>query len=381
MNEDLLERVRGRLAATGVPPDEVTVARAVHEVGAVVGADDMLGLARRLRDDMVGAGPLQPLLDDPAVTDVVVNGSRGVFVDRGSGLEPHPVAFADPGQVRALAVRLAAAAGRRLDDAVPWVDAALPDGTRVHAVIPPIAPDGPLISLRVLHRRAWTLADLVEAGTVPAAMVATVCAVVERRVSFLVTGGTGVGKTTVLSALLSLAEPGERIVMVEDTAELRPRHAHAVRLLARAANVEGAGAVGLDDLVRQALRMRPDRLVVGEVRGREVVDLLAALNTGHDGGCGTVHANRSTDVPARLEALGLAAGLDRVAVHSMAAAGVHVVLHLVRRAGGRRLAEVAVVGSAGGLLTVSPALVCSQDGAVREGPGADALADLLAGAR
>lgn len=379
MNDLLLEQVRDRLVRAGSPPSETAVARAVRDVGAVMGPDSVLGLARRLRDDLVGTGPLEPLLADPRVSDVVVNGPHQVLVDRGRGLEPTDVRFGDAEEVRRLAVRLAGAVGRRLDDAVPWVDAALPDGTRLHAVLPPIAPDGPLISLRVLGHRTPDLDDLVATGSVPESLLATLRQVIERRLSFLVTGGTGVGKTTVLGALLSLVDPRERVVLVEDTRELQPRHPHAVSLVTRAANVEGAGAVGLDDLVRQALRMRPDRLVVGEVRGREVVDLLAALNTGHEGGCGTIHANASRDVPARLEALGLAAGLDRAAVHSQAAAGLHLVLHLTRTRGRRRLSEVAVLTRRGAEVGVEPALVVDPDATVRPGPAADRLSALVQG--
>lgn len=378
MSDGLLEQVRGRLAVAGEPPTEAAVARAVLETGTVLGPDAVLGLASRLRDDLVGAGPLEAVLADPTVTDVVVNGPEDVFVDRGAGLERLDVRFPDGGSVRRLAVRLATAAGRRLDDAVPWVDAALPDGTRLHAVLPPIAADGALISLRVLGRSVPTLADLVASGTVSEALLPTVRAIVERRLSFLVTGGTGVGKTTVLAALLSLVPERERIVLVEDTRELHPRHPHVVRLLARAANVEGAGAVGLDDLVRQALRMRPDRLVVGEVRGAEVVDLLAALNTGHDGGCGTVHANASRDVPARLEALGVAAGLNRAAVHSQAAAGLDLVLHLTRAEGRRRLSEIGEVIRGGSGVEVRSAVVCDRTGTVQPGPAFESLESALA---
>jgi pilus assembly protein CpaF len=269
VNDPLLEQVRDRLVRAGTPPSETAVARAVRDVGAVMGPESVLGLARRLRDDLVGTGPLEPLLADPAVSDVVVNGPHQVFVDRGAGLEPADVRFGDAEEVRRLAVRLAGAVGRRLDDAVPWVDAALPDGTRLHAVLPPIAPDGPLLSLRVLGHRSPDLDDLVASGSLPESVLRTLRQVMAARLSFLVTGGTGVGKTTVLGALLSLVDQRERLVLVEDTRELQPRHPHAVRLVTRSPNVEGAGSVGLDDLVRQALRMRPDRLVVGEVRGRE----------------------------------------------------------------------------------------------------------------
>jgi pilus assembly protein CpaF len=378
VTDTLLDEVRARLVGRGTPPTEASVAQAVRDSGAVLAPHGVLALARRLRDEMAGTGPLEALLADPAVTDVVVNGPGEVFIDRGSGLERCVgVRFADADEVRRLAVRLAAATGRRLDDAVPWVDASLPDGTRLHAVLPPLAPDGPLLSLRVLARRRVTLDDLVSSGAIAARALDLLTAVMRRRLSLLVTGGTGVGKTTVLAALLSLVDPIERIVLVEDTAELAPEHPHVVRLVSRAANVEGAGAVGLDVLVRQSLRMRPDRIVVGEVRGAEVVELLAALNTGHDGCCGTVHANTSADLPARLEALGLAGGLTRDAVHSQVAAGLHVVVHLDRAGGRRRLSEVSVVAREGASVAVVPALVVAPDGQVSDGPAAGRLARSL----
>lgn len=378
MTDALQDEVIARLVGRGAPPTEASVAQAVRDAGAVLGPHGVLALARRLRDEMAGTGPLEALLADPTVTDVLVNGPNEVYVERGSGLQRCAgVSFADAEEVRRLAVRLAAATGRRLDDAVPWVDASLPDGTRLHAVLPPLAPDGPLLSLRVLARRRMSLDALVASGAIAARALDLLTHVMRRRLSLLVTGGTGVGKTTVLAALLSLVEPSERIVLVEDTAELAPEHPHAVRLVSRAANVEGAGAVGLDVLVRQSLRMRPDRIVVGEVRGPEVVELLAALNTGHEGGCGTVHANTSADLPARLEALGLAAGLTRDAVHSQVAAGLRVVVHLDRADGRRRLSEVSVVSRQGASVEVVPALLVAADGEATDGPGADRLARML----
>jgi pilus assembly protein CpaF len=279
-------------------------------------------------------------------------------VDRGRGLELTEVTFADAASVRRLAQRLAAVAERRLDDARPWVDARLPDGTRMHAVIPPVAVGSTCLSLRVVRPRAFSVEELVAAGTVPPGGDRLLRALVEARLSFLISGGTGSGKTTLLSSLLGMVGERERIVLAEDSAELRPEHPHVVRLESRAANQEGAGRVTLRDLVRQALRMRPDRLVVGEVRGAEVTELLAALNTGHEGGCGTVHANAAADVPARLEALGTAAGLDRAALHSQLAAALSVVIHLVRdRAGRRRVAEIRVLQrDAAGLVVTVPAL-------------------------
>jgi pilus assembly protein CpaF len=349
----LLDRVRARLALEHGPPTRAGVAALVREeAGGLLGDGDVLLAVRDAVDELAGAGPLEPLLRAPGVTDVLVNGPEQVWVDRGGGLEPAPVRFADDDAVRRLAVRLAAAAGRRLDDAAPWADVGLPDGTRLHAVLPPVSGSGTCLSLRVLRRCAHSLDDLASLGTLPGESAALVRAVVAGRLAFLVTGGTGSGKTTLLSALLGAADPADRIVLCEDAPELTPAHPHVVRLLTRPPNVEGVGQVTLRDLVRQALRMRPDRLVVGEVRGAEVTDLLAALNTGHDGGCGTLHANRPAEVPARLEALGVAAGLDRAAVHSQAAAALAVVVHLRRTGQGRRVAEVGVLRRAGDLVVV-----------------------------
>ncbi len=309
-------------------------------------------------------GPLQPLVDDPAVTDVLVNGGDGVWVDRGQGPERVPLDLGGEPAVRALAVRLAASAGRRLDEGRPWVDARLPDGVRLHAVVPPVAPAGTHLSLRVLRPGRFDLAALDAAGSVPPGWRPVLEALVASRAAFLVTGGTGAGKTTLLAALLSLVPPRERLVLVEDVGELRPRHPHVVRLEARHANVEGRGEVSLAELTRQALRMRPDRLVVGECRGPEVRDLLAALNTGHAGGCATVHANAAAEVPARLEALGSTAGMSAASVAAQAAAAFDVVVHVRREGGRRHLAELAVVRrDATGALGVEPAAAWSGTGA------------------
>jgi pilus assembly protein CpaF len=350
----LVERVRARLANGAGTPSPVAVAALVREeAGGLLGDRALLTAVRAATDELAGAGVLEPLLRTPGVTDVLVNGPDQVWIDRGGGLEPVAVRFPDEAAVRRLAVRLAAAAGRRLDDAAPWVDAGLPDGTRLHAVLPPVSGSGTCLSLRVLRRAALSAADLAARGAFPGAAAALLTALIRSRVAFLVTGGTGTGKTTVLSALLGLVDPGERLVLCEDAPELAPAHPHVVRLLTRPANIEAAGAVSLRDLVRQALRMRPDRLVVGEVRGAEVVDLLAALNTGHDGGSGTLHVNRAADLPARLEALGEAAGLGRAAVHSQAAAALAVVVHLRRSTAGRHVAELGVVRRGGELIEVA----------------------------
>lgn len=364
MSAEMLEAVRCRLARDGAEPTPARVAAALREEGRLLGDAEVLGVVTALRSELVGSGPLEPLLAEPEVTDVLVTAPDEVWVDRGRGLERTTVRFADAAAVRRLARRLAAVAGRRLDDARPWVDARLPDGTRLHAVLPPVAVGSTCLSLRVLRPRAFSLAELAAAGTVPPGGERLLRALLDARLSFLITGGTGSGKTTLLSALLGLVGPRERIVLAEDSAELRPDHPHVVRLETRPVNQEGAGLVTLRDLVRQALRMRPDRLVVGEVRGEEVTDLLAALNTGHEGGCGTVHANAASEVPARLEALGAVAGLDRMALHSQLAAALKVVIHLVRdRDGRRRIAHVHVLQrDRDGLVVTVPALVWGAHG-------------------
>jgi pilus assembly protein CpaF len=371
----LLDRVRARLALEQQPPSRAGVAALVREEAGLLGDDDVLRAVRDAVDELAGAGPLEPLLRTPGVTDVLVNGPGQVWIDRGNGLERTEVSFPDDEAVRRLAVRLAAAAGRRLDDASPWVDVGLPDGTRLHAVLPPVSSTGTCLSLRVLRRSVHSMSDLAALGTLPGGSEPLLRALVRRRHAFLVTGGTGSGKTTLLSALLGEVDPAERMVVCEDATELNPAHPHVVRLLTRPANVEGAGQVTLRDLVRQALRMRPDRLVVGEVRGPEMTDLLAALNTGHDGGCGTLHANRPAEVPARLEALGMAAGLSRDAVHSQLAAALAVVVHVRRMPAGRRVEELGVVRRSGEFVVVEPGW--RADG--RACPARDRLTALLGG--
>lgn len=333
----LVDRVRSRLLSTGGDATPGRVAAALRDEGLVLGDDAVLDLVRMLRQELVGLGPLEPLVLDPTTTDVLVNAPDAVWVDRGRGLERVDVRLGTEADVRRLAQRLAATAGRRLDDAAPHVDAQLPGGVRFHAVLAPVAVDSTVISLRVPSRQALTLEAMVQRGTMDDETAGLLRDMVRARLAFLVSGGTGSGKTTLLSALLGAVPHTDRIVVVEDSTELAPAHPHVVRLQSRLANVEGSGAVSSRDLVRQALRMRPDRLIVGEVRGAEVVDLLAAMNTGHEGGAGTVHANAAEDVPARLEALGLMAGLDRPALHALLGAGVDAVMHLGRRPTGQRV--------------------------------------------
>ncbi len=374
MREAEIDAVRDHLARRGLLPGPVEVADALRALGLLASDTSVRATVARLRQDSTGAGILQPLLELPGVTDVLVNSPDEVYLDRGSGLEPAGVRFADDAEVRRLATRLAASVGRRLDDGSPFVDARLPEGVRVHAVLDCVAESGTCLSLRIPNRRRFTLADWVVRGSMTTQAAELLAGLVAQRCAFLVSGGTGSGKTTLLATLLGLVPPAERIVIAEDSRELNPDHPHCVRMEARPPNTEGRGAITLTELVRQSLRMRPDRLVVGEVRGAELADLLSAMNTGHEGGCGTVHANSAGDVPARLEALGALAGLGRDALHAQLASAIRVLVHVTRAADGRRrLAEISLLAAdAQGHCRTIPALTFTDDG-VEEGRGAEEL--------
>jgi pilus assembly protein CpaF len=349
MTGSLIDRVRERLAVEQAPLHPTVVADAIRaESGGLLGDTEVLAGMRILQTELTGAGILDPLLRLEGTTDVLVTGPDAVWVDDGNGLRRTQIRFPDEHAVRRLAQRLALAAGRRLDDSAPWVDGQLrclgEDLVRLHAVLPPVAAAGTCISLRVLRPARQDLSALIGTGAIAGPAAELLGRIIDARLAFLICGGTGSGKTTLLSAALGAVAVGERIVCVEDAPELAPRHPHVVNLLARGANIEGVGQVTVRDLVRQALRMRPDRIVVGEVRGAEVIDLLTALNTGHDGGAGTVHANSPAEIPARLEALAGLGGLDRAALHSQLAAAVQAVLHVGRDSTGRRrLTEIAVL--------------------------------------
>jgi pilus assembly protein CpaF len=379
--EDMvLDLVRDRLAGLGRQYTPVDVATAMRAEGLVVSDSAVLDIVESLRRHSVGAGPLEQLLHQPGVTDVLVNGADQVFVDRGAGLELTGVRFRCEGDVRRLAQRLAASVGRRLDDAMPFVDARLADGSRVHAVLGTLASPGTCISLRVPAHRSFSLQDCVASGSVTPGAAQLLSRMIEAKLAFLISGGTGSGKTTLLAALLALVPPEERIVIVEDSRELAPHHPHVVRIEGRPANTELAGAITLTDLVRQSLRMRPDRLVVGEVRGAEICDLLTAMNTGHEGGCGTVHANSTADIPARLEALASLGGLPRSALHAQLASALDAMLHIARDDSGmRRVAEISIFvrepGS--GLVHSECAVHFRPDGGTALGAGSRQLERML----
>jgi pilus assembly protein CpaF len=296
------------------------------------------------RRELPDFGPLSDAVGLPGVTDVFMNGPGSLWFDRGGGLERGRDPGVDEAELRQLAVRLIALGGRHIDETSPCVDVRLAGGIRVHVVLPPVSTRGTLVSIRLPPVTAFDLDGLSALGFFADGARASVQALVDARTNLLISGAGGSGKTAFLSALLGAAPPTDRIVAIEDVAELRPSHPHFISLEARQANLEGAGEVGLARLLREALRMRPDRLVLGECRGAEVRELLSAMNTGHDGGAGTLHANSLDDVPARLEALGALAGLAPDALARQAVSAIGAVLHVERSGGVRRLARMGMLG-------------------------------------
>lgn len=373
--EDVIRDGRG--------PDDALIGQLADAV-LELGAEGAAAAGTELRERVLGFGPLERFVDQPGVTDILVNGDGSVWLDSGDGLGRTDVTLSPP-DARALATRLSGRARRRLDEAQPWVDAVLPGGVRLHAILPPLAEGGTHLSLRIPRAQPVGVDGLQALGSVNAEMARVLRGIVSSRASLLVVGGTGAGKTTVLGALLSECSPGERLVVVEDVRELAPEHPHVVRLQGRAPNVEGAGSVTLVDLVRQALRMRPDRLVVGEVRGAEVRELLAALNTGHEGGAGTLHANGPSETPARLEALGALAGLGREAVHAQLRGALQVVIDVARVTGRRHVRSIGVTRWSGDEVVIDTALTARPmtgrpgDFVVTRGPGWSRLVDLIDG--
>ena len=333
-----------------------------------------------------GLGPLEPLLADPAVDEVMVNGGGRVYVERDGRLEPADASFAGTAELMHAIERILAPLGRRVDEASPLCDARLPDGSRVNVVIPPLAVDGPCLTIRRFRRGGFSLADLVSSGTLPEPLADHLAAAVERRATILVSGGTGCGKTTTLGALSGAIPAEERIVTIEDAAELRLRQPHVVRLEARPPNVEGRGEVTIRQLVRNALRMRPDRIVVGEVRGAEALDMLMALNTGHDGSLSTVHANSPEEALRRIEVLALMAGvgLPHAAVREQVADAFDLVVHQARRPGGERrvtsVAEVVRVPAARARASCSSFAASAPSGASPRARERPALLAFAAGA-
>jgi pilus assembly protein CpaF len=351
LRERLVERARETADAA---PVEDQVRELVAAEAAPLPEPERARLAERVLRLATGLGPLEPLLADPAVDEVMVNGGGCVYVERAGRIEPAPAAFSGDAELMHAIERILAPLGRRVDEASPLCDARLPDGSRVNVVIPPLAVDGPCLTIRRFRRGGFSLDDLAANGTLPEPLAAYLSGAVEGRATILVSGGTGSGKTTTLNALSGAIPAGERIVTIEDAAELSLRQAHVVRLEARPPGLGGGGEVTIRQLVRNALRMRPDRIVVGEVRGAEALDMLMALNTGHEGSLTTVHANSPEEALRRIETLALMAdvALPHAAVREQVADAFDLVVHQARRPGGeRRVSSVAevvrVAGSAG----------------------------------
>jgi pilus assembly protein CpaF len=357
--EEFADSLRARLietrreaAASGVGLGEELeeqVRCLVEEEAVLLGSEDREMLVARVLRDTVGLGPLEDLLADPTVEEVMVNGPHQVYVERGGRIEPVGAHFADEEELRNAIERILAPLGRRIDELSPMVDARLADGSRVNAVIPPLAIDGPALSIRRFGANRPGPRELVDLGTLTESQLGRLEEAVGDRCSVLISGGTGSGKTTLLNALSGLVAGDERVVTIEDAAELRLQRRHVVRLESRPAGVEGRGEVTIRDLLRNALRMRPDRIVIGEVRGAEALDLLTALNTGHRGALSTVHANSPADALARLETLALMAGLGLPyeSIATQVRRGIDLVVHLERLPdGSRRVTEIAEVGAA-----------------------------------
>ncbi len=377
----LRERLLAEAGRDGPGDVRERIAALVEREAALLDAGARAALVERVARRSFGLGPLEPLLADPAVDEVMVNGLGRVWVERGGLLEPTEVRFGSVAELRDAIERILAPLGRRVDEAEPLCDARLPDGSRVNVVIPPLAPDGPILTVRRFRARGLSADDLVTAGTWEPPLRDLLARAVRARLTILVSGGTGSGKTTTLNVLSSFVPPGERIVTVEDTLELRLRQPHVVRLEARPPSVEGRGEVTIRRLVRNALRMRPDRIVVGEVRGGEALDMLAAMTTGHDGSLSTVHAGSPEEAIRRLETLALMAGvgLPHAAIREQVADALDLIVHQARLPDGtRRIVTVAeVVRMAAGPATRE--LFVWRDGRPRwRAALSDALAERLA---
>jgi pilus assembly protein CpaF len=347
--DDLTPRVR-QLVAEQLAAEE-----------APLSPSERTRLERQIADDILGYGPLEPFLHDPSVTEIMVNGYDQLYVERAGRIEETEAAFLDDPHLLRIIDRIVSQVGRRIDEASPMVDARLPDGSRVNAIIPPLALRGPSLTIRKFARNALSLSDLVNLGTLTQSTADFLAHCVRGKLNILISGGTGTGKTTLLNAVSAYVPPGERVVTVEDAAELRLLQRHVVSLESRPPNIEGEGEVRIRDLVRNALRMRPDRIIVGEVRGAETLDMLQAMNTGHDGSLTTVHANSARDALHRLEMLVLMAGVELPikAVREQIAGGFDVLVHISRLVdGSRRVTQITeIAGMEGDVVTLQDLFV------------------------
>ena len=351
LHERLLDEIGERRLLDGDDADVAAAvqdfaARAIESEAVPLNEAERVRLAEELTDETIGMGPLAPLLADPAVSDILVNGPEQVWVERFGKLERTDIRFRDHDHIARVIERIAARVGRRIDTSSPMADLRLPDGSRVNATLPPVSIDGPTISIRRFGRQRMRRSDVLAIGTVSAEILEFLAIAVRARRNILISGGTGAGKSTLLGTLAEVIPNNERIVVIEDTSELKLDQEHVVRLETRPPNIEGRGQITARDLVINALRMRPDRIIVGEVRGGEALDMLQALNTGHDGGMSTVHANSTRDALARLETMVLMAGIDLPsrAVREQIVSAIHLMVHVRRYDDGvRRIESVAEI--------------------------------------
>jgi pilus assembly protein CpaF len=328
-------------------------------------------LVVEIQHETFGLGPLEPLLADDQISDILVNGPGKVYIEKAGKLQTTEVRFRDNAHLMQIIERIVSKVGRRIDEASPYVDARLPDGSRVNAIIPPLALDGPALSIRRFGREPLGMKDLLKLGTLDERMALLLEGAVQTRLNILISGGTGTGKTTLLNALSAFIPHSERVVSIEDSAELHLKQEHVVRLETRPSNIEGRGEVSQRDLLRNALRMRPDRIIIGEVRGGEALDLLQAMNTGHDGSLSTVHANTTRDALSRMETMVLMAGMDlpERAIKEQLASAVHLVIQLVRFSDGtRRVVKLSeITGMEGNTIVMHDVMVYEQKGVDRDG--------------
>jgi pilus assembly protein CpaF len=363
----------GRRGGMGAPRDEIEteVARILDRESSLIPRDERNRLIRDIVNEALGYGPIEPLIQDPIITEVMVNGPNQVYIERAGKLYQTDIRFRDDAHVMRIVDKIVSEVGRRVDESQPYVDARLPDGSRVNAIIPPLALNGPCLTVRKFSREPYTDEDLIHFGTMTADVRDLLRACIRAKLNILISGGTGSGKTTLLNVVSAYIPENERIVTIEDAAELQLKQPHWVRLETRPPNIEGRGMVMQRDLVRNSLRMRPDRIIVGEVRGAEALDMLQAMNTGHEGSLTTAHANTPRDAMSRVETMVLMAGMDLPtrAVREQMSSAFHLLVHTGRYGdGSRKVAKVAeITGMEGDVITMQDLVVFSQTGVAPDG--------------